>query len=404
MTSVSPQAKERPAVVVAILAGLSAIGPLSIDMYLPALPELGRELGAGASLTQLTITACVVGIALGTIAAGPTSDLLGRRRPLLAGVIGYAVASLLCVIAPSATLLIVFRLLQGFTGGCAMVIARAVVRDRHEGVAAARFFATLIQISALAPVLAPLAGGLLLEVMPWRGLFAVISGLGVLLTLMVLWFLPESLAPDKRDAQGPKAVLAKFGRLASDRTFAGYALTAALSFAALFTYISGSSFVIQDVYRLSPLTYSVIFALNSAGIVVMGRISSRVVGRHGPRRILGIGLALSSVGGLVVVTSPVAGLWTLLPGLFLVVASVGFIVPNSVALAISSHPPHMAGTASAFMGATQFLFAGVAAPLAGAGGAHTSTPMVLILAGLSLSALVVYRLTPVPQTADAGES
>jgi DHA1 family bicyclomycin/chloramphenicol resistance-like MFS transporter len=385
---------------VATLAALSALGPLSIDMYLPALPELGRDLGGGASLIQLTLTACLVGLALGQAVAGPASDLLGRRRLLLGGIIGYTTASLLCLIAPNVWLLIVFRLFQGAAGGTAIVIARAVVRDRNEGAAAARFFASLVQVSALAPIVAPLAGGALLQVMPWRGLFAVITGLGAVLVVVVYRAMPETLAPEDRRGDGPKAVLVTFGKLAADRAFAGYMLTGGLAFAAMFTYISGSPFVIQEVYGLPQLAFAGIFAANGVGIVIAGRVGARLLDRHGSRRLLGIGLSIAAVGSLTVASSLAAGLWTLLPGLFLVVAPIGLILPNSMALALSGRPPRMAGTASALMGLAQFALGGLAAPMAGLGGSDTSVPMVLVIVGLSLSALAAFGLTPRPPVTD----
>ncbi|WP_405581911.1 multidrug effflux MFS transporter [Streptomyces sp. NBC_01190] len=397
MTQATPvTAEARPILLVVILAGLSALGPLSIDLYLPALPRLGDDLGGSASLSQLTITGCLIGLALGQVVAGPTSDRLGRRRPLLVGVAGYAAASLLCLVAPTVWFLIGARLLQGAMGGTAIVIARAVVRDLHQGAAAARFFGSLVQVSALAPVVAPLAGGALLQVLPWRGLFAVIAGLGVLLLIVVHQGLPESLPPQARRGEGPLALVAAFGKLAADRSFIGYALTGGLAFAALFTYISGSPFVIQEVYGLPRLAFAGLFAVNGAGIAVAGRIGSRLVDEHGPARLVRAGLRIAACGGLAVAGSLSLGLWTLLPGLFMVVASIGLILPNSMALALSQRPPRMAGTAAALMGLSQFLLGGLAAPLAGLAGSHTSAPMSLIIAALTLSALTAFRLTPHP--------
>jgi DHA1 family bicyclomycin/chloramphenicol resistance-like MFS transporter len=235
-----------------LLGGLSAFGPLSLDMYLPGLPQLGRELHASASATQLTLTACLAGLALGQLVAGPLSDRLGRRRPQLAGVALYAGASLLCALSPSIGVLILLRFVQGAAGAAGIVIGRAVVRDLYEGDAAARLFSSLMLVGGVAPILAPVIGGQLLQVTDWRGIFVVLAGLGAALLAAAVFFLPESLPPERRSSDGLPGTGRALRLLAADRRFTGYALTSGFVMGAMFSYIAGSPFVLQEIYGLSP--------------------------------------------------------------------------------------------------------------------------------------------------------
>ncbi|WP_433250782.1 multidrug effflux MFS transporter [Streptosporangium sp. CA-135522] len=371
-----------------ILGALTALGPLSIDMYLPALPALTRDLAAGPSLVQLTLTACLIGLALGQVLAGPLSDAVGRRRPLLAGGTVYAASSALCVIAPTVQTLVALRLVQGAAGGAAIVIARAIVRDRCEGVAAVRLFTLLMQISGVAPILAPLVGGEVLRVTSWRGVFVLITILGMALVIAVLTALPETLERDRRQTGGFRTTLRAFRDLIGDRAFTGYALSGGLAFAAMFAYISGSPFVVQDVYGLSPQAFSLIFALNGVGIVVAGQVSGRLSARSPATTLLAAGLAISLAGALILLAAVLtrAGLPALLAGLFLVVAGIGLTMPNGAALALSGQPPERAGTASALLGLAQFVIGGLAAPLVGAFGTHTALPMAVVIAVLATGA------------------
>ncbi|WP_329521415.1 multidrug effflux MFS transporter [Spirillospora sp. NBC_01491] len=365
-----------------ILGSLTAIAPLSIDMYLPALPSLTTDLSTGAVQAQLTLTACVIGLAVGQAVAGPLSDAFGRRRPLLIGLAAYCAVSLLCVAAPTVEALIALRLVQGAAGAAGIVIARAIVRDLYDGVAAAKFFSTLMLVNGLAPILAPVFGGQLLRLMPWPGVFAVLSGIGVALLLAALLGLRETLPPERRETGGARATAATFRALLADRAFVGYAGALGLSFAALFTYVSGSPFVLQDLYGLSPQEFSLVFGVNSIGIVAAGQVSGRLAGRVPLRRLLGAGLAIVTAGGvgLLVAVLTGAGAPGVLPALFLVVAGQGLVMPNATALALSGRPPRVAGSASALLGLTQFALGGAVGPLAGIGGSGTALPMALTIA------------------------
>ncbi|MEU8123071.1 Bcr/CflA family efflux MFS transporter [Spirillospora sp. NPDC049024] len=383
-----PRAGGRRPVLVLVLGALTALAPLSIDMYLPALPRMSADLATGAVQTQLTLTACVVGLALGQAVAGPLSDALGRRRPLLAGLALYAAASLLCAAAPTVETLIALRLVQGAAGAAGIVIARAVVRDLYDGVAAARFFSVLMLVNGLAPILAPVLGGQLLRIVPWPGVFAVLAAIGVALFLGSLLGLAETLPPGRRETGGLRAAAAAGRALARDRAFAGYALTIGLSFGALFTYISGSPFVLQDIYGMSPQGFSIAFGANSLGIVAAGQAGALLAGRVALTRLLAAGLAVVAAGGAVLAAAVLAG-WGLagmLQGLFLVAAGQGLILPNATALALAGRPPRVAGTASALLGVTQFALGGAAAPVAGVAGPGTAVPMAVTIAALAVLA------------------
>ena len=376
-----------------ILGALSAFGPLSIDMYLPALPALTRAFGASASETQLTLSACLLGLALGQTISGPLSDALGRRRPLLIGLACYALASLLCALAPSVFALAALRLVQGVAGAAGIVIARAVVRDLHSGIAVARFFSLLMLVNGLAPILAPVFGGQLLRYTSWRGVFVTLAIIGILLFLAAATGLRETLPAGRRQTGGIRTTLTTFRGLLTDHAFLGYALSCGLAFAAMFAYISGSSFVLQDIYGVSPQGFSLIFGSNALGLVVAGQVNGRLVGRVPPVRLLAAGLTTSAAGAvalLVVVISGV-GLVGVLPSLFVVVASLGFVMPNAAALALSGHQ-RTAGSASALLGVLQYAIGAAAAPLVGIAGADTAVPMALVIATLGVCALAALML------------
>ncbi|HZS79120.1 MAG TPA: Bcr/CflA family multidrug efflux MFS transporter [Ktedonobacteraceae bacterium] len=378
---------------VLILGSLSAFGPLSIDMYLPSLPALSRDLNASASAAQLTLSACLLGLAFGQVIAGPLSDTLGRRRPLLIGLIAYTVASLLCVVAPSVYILIALRLVQGMAGAAGIVIARAIVRDMFSGVDVARFFSILMLVSGIAPIAAPLVGGLLLRFTSWRGVFVVLAVLVTLMLLAVITGLRETLPVERRQSGKLHYTLATFRRLLLDRLFVGYALSCGLAFAAMFAYISGSPFVIQDIYGLSPQMFSLIFGINALGIGTAGQISGRLVGRVSSKKLLAGGLIAVAIGGtaLLLVVIMHVGLIGILPSLFVVVASMGIISPNATALALADYP-HIAGSASALLGVLQFSVGAAVAPLVGIAGTETALPMALVIAILDVSALMTYLL------------
>ncbi|MBB3665462.1 DHA1 family bicyclomycin/chloramphenicol resistance-like MFS transporter [Prauserella sediminis] len=376
-----------------ILGGLTAFGPLSIDMYLPALPGMAGDFSAANSLVQLTLAAFVVGLGAGQLVAGPLSDALGRRVPLLAGVALYIAASVLCVLSPSIEVLIAARALQAFGAAAGIVIARATVRDLFSGIAMSRFFSALMLVSGVAPILAPIIGGQLLTVTSWRGIFAVLAAFGGLLLLVAALALPETLPEASRRPARIGGVLRTYLSLLRHRAFLGCALTIGLGFAGMFTYISASSFVLQDIYGLGPQTYSFVFGGGAVGLVAMTQVNARLVGRFSQRSLLRTGLLTGTTAAVAATIAAAAGLGlpVLLPAIYLVVCSNGMVMPNAMALAMADHPDK-AGSASALLGVLQFLVAGAASPLIGLFGEGSAVPMAALMAvffGLALTSFLL---------------
>jgi MFS transporter, DHA1 family, multidrug resistance protein len=388
-SSVDRRIPARPFLIV-ILGSLVAIGPLSIDMYLPGLPEITRSLDATAAAVQLSLTACVAGLAVGQLIAGPLSDRLGRRRPLITGLVMYSGVSLLCALAPTVLALTGLRFLQGLAGGAGIVIGRAVVRDLYSGAQAAKLFSSLMLVTGLAPILAPVLGAQLLKVTSWEGIFVVLAALSAAIVTLAAIALPETLPGERRDPGGN--TLHTMRHLLTQRSFLGYALTAGLAFGALFAYISGSPFVFQEIYGLSPQAFSFAFGANGLGLVIGSQINARLVSLYGPAYLLRRALLVIVVAAaaLVVVTSIDLGVWPVIACTFVVMSTLSFVMPNSTALALAEHGA-VAGTASALLGVTQFLIGGLAAPLVGIGGTGSALPMAVVMLSLAAGAVVVNR-------------
>ncbi len=379
---------------VVVLGLVNAIGPLSIDMYLPAFPDIARSLGSSASAVQLTLTACVAGLALGQLVIGPLSDRIGRRLPLVAAMVTYSVASILCASASSVGALVALRFVQGLAGAGGIVIARAVVRDLHTGAAAVRLFSSLMLVTGLAPILAPLLGGQLLAITAWEGIFVALAVLSALIAVLAAVGLPETLPPERRTTQGLGRTVRTMGQLLRDRTFVGHGLTSGLTFGTLFAYISGSSFVLQGIYGMSPQLYSLAFAMNGLGIIVGSQVNARLVERVGPMRLLRRALAcvaVSAVTLLVVVSVGGLSVWALLIPMFAIVSSLAFVLPNATALALAEQAG-VAGTASALLGVIQFLVGALAAPFVGVAGPETAVPMGVIMVVLAAGALTAHQV------------
>ncbi|MEU4489909.1 multidrug effflux MFS transporter [Streptomyces purpurascens] len=375
---------------VLILGSLTALGPLTIDLYLPALPQVSADLHVSQAVTQLTLTAFMIGTAVGQLVIGPLSDTLGRRRPLVAGLAVYVVAGAVCALAPGPATLITMRLVQGLAGAAGIVIARAVVRDLYDGLAAARLLSSLMLVSGTAPILAPVFGAQLLRLTSWRGVFAALSLLGLAVLAAAAALLVETLPTAQRRPGGLAITLRTLRGLLRDGPFTGYLLTGSLGFAALFAYIAGSSFTLQRIYGASPQTYSLLFALNSIGMVATGQLNGKLLlGRFpSPPRILATGLTALLCAGtalILLVTTTHADLPWIAAALFLTACPVGMILPTTTALCLQ-RAPHTAGSASALVGTTQFLMGALAPALTGLGGQRTALAMATSVLGLALAA------------------
>ncbi|MFJ9520104.1 multidrug effflux MFS transporter [Kitasatospora sp. NPDC101801] len=380
---------------VVVLGSLVALGPLTTDLYLPAIPALTGDLGSTAPAAQLTLTGSLLGLAIGQLVFGPMSDRLGRRRPLLAGLVLYTLSTLICAFAGSMPVLVGGRFLQGLSGAAGLVIARAIARDRFGGVAMVRFMASLGLISGLAPIFAPAVGAQLLRFTDWRGSFLALVLFGAVLTAWVLLGLGESLPPERRHGGGFRTTLRAIGGLLRDRRFTGYVLTSAFSFGALFAYVGGSSVVLQSEYQITPQTYSLIFAVNSLAVVGFSQLNGRVLVQRMPmNRLMPIGLAAALVAGLALVLFStvwhlgLAGVW---PALFLLMAGMGLVLPNSSAQALTM-APHAAGSASALIGVSTFACGALVAPLSSLGGRPSVLLLGIVVAACGAVALLTFAL------------
>lgn len=391
--SVASAPHKRRLAIAIVLGSMTAIGPLSIDMYLPSLPMLAADLQASTSLTQLSLTACLLGLALGQLIMGPLSDARGRHGPLLASLAVYAVVSFLCAIVPSMWGLIALRFLQGMAGAGGIVIARAMVRDLYSGSELTKFFSLLMLINGLAPIAAPIIGSQLLKYTSWHGVFTVLGALGLLMIAAAYFGLAETHPQDRRSSGGVRTTLSTFGGLVKDKEFMGYACTQGLVSAAMFSYISGSPFVLQNIYGASPQAFSLFFALNGFGLIVATQITGRLAARYGEMRLFIAGLFLSCGGSLALLAAILlhGPLWSVLLPLFVSVSSTGVVNTAGFSLAMQNQGK-TAGSASAMLGLLPFIAGSAAAPLVGIAGSDTAVPMGVVIACCGLGAAGCYRL------------
>ena len=387
-------ARPMPGYVIGILGLLAAVAPLAIDMYLPAFPTIADEFGTSPSAIQLTLTAFVIGLAVGQLVIGPLSDRTGRRPLLIAGPVLFTLAAVTCALAPAISLFTAARFVQGFGGAAGVVLSRAVISDRAEGVAAARLFSVMMLISGVAPVAAPLLGGTFISIIGWRGVFWVLAGLGVVMLIGAVGWVRESLPRAERRTGGLSTLTRDARRLATDREFVGYTLTFAFAFGTMFAYIAASPFVLQDMLGLSQFVFAMVFAANGLGIVIMNAVNARLVRRFPPRQLMLLGVGVMVVATAFIIVDAVLGpwLWPTILAFWCAVSSLGLIMPNSTALAIA-RSRHAAGTGSAVLGALQFGLGALVAPLVGVGGSMTAVPMALVMFVCALIALAATRLT-----------
>jgi MFS transporter, DHA1 family, multidrug resistance protein len=373
-----------------ILGALSAFGPLTTDVYLPALPDLARHFRAPVASVQVTLTACVVGLAVGQVLLGPLSDTVGRRRPLLGGLAVFIAASIACAVAPAVWLLDLARLAQGLAGAAGIVIARAMVRDLYDGTEAARFFSALGGVISVGPIVAPAVGGAILLVVSWPGVFVFLAATGAALFAAVLLGTGETLPAQRRRPASLAEALRTYRALLTHRRFMAYTLPAALAFAALFAYISASSFVYQRVFGVTPQAYSLMFGLNGLAILGSNVVNARLVVRVGPSRLLAGALTANATVGVLIAAAAVArlGAAAILPLLFAFAATMGFIMADSVTLALADERER-AGSASAVFGLLQFAAGAAVAPVVGVAGA-SAVPMGVVMGVAGIAALAIH--------------
>lgn len=384
---------------VILLGSLTAMGPLAIDMYLPSLPTIGADLRASAGQTQGTVAAFLAGMALGQFLYGPASDRLGRRPPILLGVSIFILASAGCALATSPALLIGGRFVQALGACSGAVVARAVVRDRFGHVETARMLSLLMLIMGLAPILAPMLGGLLLTIGGWRLNFWIMAAYGLALGLVAILRMDESRSPETAAHARSEHPLQAYRALLRERRIIGYAVAGALNGAALFTYISTSPELLIQTYRIAPQNFGLVFGLNAAGVIGANQINRYLLRRATPDEVLARASLIATGFAILLVLAAVSsgGRWSVLPLLFCVLASYGFIQGNTMAGALNVDP-RRAGSISALIGGLSFGTGALAASLGGAAHDGTARPMALImLAALAGSAVALHRMALQPR-------
>lgn len=391
----NPTGKERLAL--AFLLGMLAIlGPLNIDMYLPSFPEIAEDLSARASLVQLSLTACLIGLTIGQVVVGPLSDAQGRRRPLLLCIFLFALFSLFCALAPNITTLVIARFLQGFTASAGLVLSRAIVRDVFTGRELSKFFSLLMVITAVAPMVAPMTGGaiLLLPFASWHTIFLFLTVIGFLLVLIIALKLKETLPLEKRIPSSIGNSVRTMGSLLKDRSFIGYALTVGFIHGGSFAYVSGTPFVYQDIYGVSPQVFSVLFGINGLAIITGSFIIGRFGGIIHEKSLLRIGVitAMTATAVLLVMTIIHGPLAALVISIFIYMITIGMTLTSTFTLAMEKQG-HRAGSASALLGMLPLLLGSIVSPLVGMNEA-TAVPMGLIMFTTSvIGSIAFFTLT-----------
>ncbi|AMA51278.1 MFS transporter [Bacillus inaquosorum] len=363
----NPTGKERLAL--AFLLGMLAIlGPLNIDMYLPSFPEIADDLSASASLVQLSLTACLVGLTIGQLIVGPVSDAQGRRKPLLICIFLFALSSLFCALSPNITTLVAARFLQGFTASAGLVLSRAIVRDVFSGRELSKFFSLLMVITAVAPMVAPMTGGaiLLLPFATWHTIFHVLTIIGFLLVLLIALRLKETLPPEKRIPSSIGTSVKTMGSLLKDRSFMGYALTVGFIHGGSFAYVSGTPFVYQDIYGVSPQVFSILFGINGLAIISGSFIIGRFGGIIHEKSLLRMAVITAMIATAVLLTMTMihGPLATLVISIFIYMITIGMVLTSTFTLAMEKQG-HRAGSASALLGMLPLLLGSIVSPLVG---------------------------------------
>lgn len=378
-----------------VLGLLSAIGPFAIDMYLPALPSIGQSLGASVGAVQASLMAFFISLGIGQIIYGPVSDMVGRKPPLYFGLALFAAASVGCALAPDVQTLVVLRFIQGL-GACAgMVIPRAVVRDLHTGTDAARLMSLLMLVFSVSPILAPLAGSLLIESLGWRSVFWAVTVAGVLGLVLLATSLPETRPPEQRVDSSVGSALSAYGVLLRDRRFMGLVFTGAFGISGFFVYLANSSFVLIDHYGLSPRQYSIAFAVNAASFIGVSQFTGKLAGRFGMVPVVKVAVTGYAAMMVLLLACNLLGgdqLWLMIGLLLVGNGFLGLVIPTTAVLALDDHGD-IAGTASALMGTLQFVTGAAMMALVGPFTDGTARPMVAGIAGCAIVTFVIARAT-----------
>jgi len=386
-----------------LLGALTALGPFTIDLYLPAFPVLEQDFQTTSAAIQLTLTGTMIGFAVGQLVVGPLSDKVGRRFPLIAVTALHVLASVAAAFAPDLGLLSAARVLMGIGAAAGGVVAMAIVRDLFGGRRLVVMLSRLALVSGVAPVIAPLIGSWLLTLMPWRGIFVVLAAYGVIMLLSAIVFIPETLPVARRQgARGGSTMLQRYKSVLSDRVFIGVLIIGGMSFSGLFSYLSASPFLFQETHGLDAQQYGLLFAVNSLGVVTGVQVASRLAARFGPQWVLAYSTAiLLLAGSAIIVTDQLGlGLWGTVVPLFVFMTACGFTFPNVQVLALDRHGK-AAGTAASILGAVNFGVAGLISPVVGwisRDAGITATTMASVMVGCAVIGILALWLVVRPRT------
>lgn len=385
-----------------LLGALTALGPFTIDLYLPAFPQLEEDFATSAAMIQLTLTGTMIGFALGQLIVGPVSDKVGRRVPLIVVTALHVLSSIAAAVAPDLILLATARVAMGIGAAAGGVVAMAIVRDLFGGRRLVVMLSRLALVSGVAPVVAPIVGSGLLTVMPWRGIFIVLGCYGAVMLIATILLLPETLPLERRKERGSSTVLQRYRSVFTDRVFVGVLIIGGMTFSGLFSYLSASPFLFQQTHGLNPQAYGVLFAVNSLGVVGGVQVAARLAARFGPQWVMAFstGMLLLSGAAIIVCDLAGAGFWGTVVPLWLFMTACGFTFPCVQVLALDRHGK-AAGTAASVLGATNFGVAAVISPAVGlvsAGSGITATTMAAVMVGCAVIAVLSLWLIVRPRT------
>ncbi len=385
-----------------LLGALTALGPFTIDLYLPAFPQLEADFATSAAMIQLTLTGTMIGFAIGQLVVGPLSDKVGRRVPLISVTALHVLASVAAAIAPDLILLGGARVVMGIGAAAGGVVAMAIVRDLFGGRRLVVMLSRLALVSGVAPVVAPLIGSALLAVMPWRGIFVVLAGYGFVMLVAALIVLPETLPRERRQERGSSTVLQRYRSVFSDRVFVGVLIIGGMTFSGLFSYLSASPFLFQQTHGLDPQAYGLLFAANSIGVVGGVQAASRLAARFGPQWVMAFSTVMLLISGtaIIVCDQVGAGFWGTVIPLWLFMTACGFTFPCVQVLALDRHGK-AAGTAASVLGASNNGVAAIISPAVGlisTGSGITATTMAIVMVGCAVIAILALWLIVRPRT------
>ena len=389
-------------VYILVLGALTALGPFTVDLYLPAFPALESDFGVSTAVIQLTLTATAVGFGFGQLLVGPWSDRVGRRLPLVLATTVHVAASLGAALAPDIVSLGVFRVLQGVGAAAGGVVAMAMVRDLFGGLSLVRMLSRLALVNGLAPIFAPVIGSQLLVILDWRGIFFFLAAYGVVVVVATFLFIVETLPPARRVDTGHTTVRERYRSVLTDRVFVGVAVISAMTFSGLFAYLSSSSFLFQEIYGLNPQEFGLLFAVNSIGVVFGVQASARMAKYVGPQWILAVTTSVLLMSSLLIIVldSLHVGLLGIVIPLWFFLTACGFGFPLVQVLALINHPRE-AGTAASVLGALNFGFAGLTSPVAGLFGIHDAVPMGGVMAVTAIFSILALWFVVRPWTVPA---